>query len=678
MSELQMVHGNDCLAYIERPIGFSACDFGGRSTRAVINDNAFNCKLLGNSHNARIEANYEMRTYTEKIPHDISKRKIGLILDEYDDGGLYVAILGNETIETTKIENYGHRMPGGINCSYEYNLSDGVVRKGGYNGLPLTDLAGDYVNNSCYGHIFLTLGNQYLVSFDEMIDYVPEFNIGCNSQRSLYEHPWTFTNNLNNTMRFGIGEKNISTLAWGYSIFNPLRYVAGNLYSAVTVLDGSIVGNCPLNFPGGWEQLDAFSFDLGTTIESTNQCAIPFNLILTHSEQYAQAYLNSGTVPPDAYLYPLDWNNLPQFDDSEEINPDDVPNNNTPGDDNRDVTPNPPVVPSFTPSQFSNYNWYWLTVGEYADFIRWFWYDVGMSTSFDSIIAKIEGLYNNLSSAVIMARYYPVDISWIGGEGTTENIKLGMIEKSGNYTTISQAHPPTVRKIAHKKIPTKYDSFMDLSPYSQLSLYLPFHGFVDLDINILSGHSIDIYGVYDYLTGTLQYFIYYDDSALINTFVVKLAVDIPLTLQTKNDRDSSAFQNVSSVIGGLIGAGAGVLSGNPIGIAMGATQGVQAFNSANASAPLNVRGTVGETGALYAPPQCAIILRRPTIQPSDKGNRLTTWIEDVGQLCGYGCKLSGLSGYTQCAEPRINFTKTTPLQSEVEEIYNYLKEGVIL
>ena len=246
-----------------------------------------------------------------------------------------------------------------------------------------------------------------------------------------------------------------------------------------------------------------------------------------------------------------------------------------------------------------------------------------------------------------------------------------MIEQRGSsVATISPTTVAPIQEIGHIKIEDKYQSFVDMAPYSQLSLYLPFHGFVDLDINIFSGHSIYVKGIYDHLTGTLQYFLYCDNTWLVNSFTVKMAVDIPMSLQTKNDRDSAIFSNVMNSVSGMMGAGLTLGTGNPIGLVAGAN----AFNSGVNSAPMNVRGTVGESGAFYAPPQCAIILRRPTISKPDQN----TWEKNVGQMCGKGHQLSRLSGLTICYQPRINFANSIPLQSEIEEIYQILTEGVIL
>jgi hypothetical protein len=149
-----------------------------------------------------------------------------------------------------------------------------------------------------------------------------------------------------------------------------------------------------------------------------------------------------------------------------------------------------------------------------------------------------------------------------------------------------------------------------------------------------------------------------------------MAVDIPITLQSKNDRDSAIFSNVSSAVAGLMGGAISVGTGNPLGLVVGAN----AMNSGVASAPMAVKGTVGETGAFYGPSKCKLITKFPVQQKPSSFDQI------VGKQLNKTMKLSNskLSGFTQCYQPRITFSKKVPLRSEIDEIYKLLEEGVIL
>lgn len=708
MSEMIVVNGEECLNYINKPLGlanirdtWSDQQIIGADTPG---DGVFNLRVSAEVGDNRLRNRPNVVTpYLYQVEHDINKRICGFVTDNYSDGGKRVVIMGNERISLTGLKGIALSVGFSGNMMYEVPLG-GEVRKKPYNFNPQIGEAVAHSSSDCGCNGWVRdewagFSDMY-ASFDDTLDYNPRWhnNISIEdvgeTQTQLFSYQGgdfdgqpVLTTDKNNTLVYGeaVLQNNMIYLYGGADSDNPLDCIAGNLYFYLSSVSNSFNGLCPDSFLSP-AYLDQWTAQAGFNAFTFNGICVPYNLILTNSEQSAIAYVENGTLPPDAYLFPLDFDNLPKYDETVPTGdkPDDFPDDNDPDDDDRDFDPTPPETPSFTVNQLTNYNWYWLTVPEWSAFISWFWNDIGDYSDFDDIIAKVKGLYNDVASAVIMCRYYPVDISWIGGLGTQSNIKLGMIEKEGAVDTISQLNALHAVDIGHVHIGTKYKSFMDMSPYSQLSLYLPWHGFIDLDMNLFNGHDVYVKALYDYLSGTIQYYIYYDNELLVNTILCKMAMDIPITLQTKNDRDSAIFNNVSSTIGGLVGAGAGIISGNPIGMALGVTQGVGAFNSANASAPMRLMGNVGESGAYIGCQNCFVVVRRPTIQPSDGNSTtmkgLSTWKKNVGMLCGYGYTLSDLSGqgFTVCHSPRIDFKSTTPLQTEVDEIYSYLEKGVIL
>lgn len=689
--QLQKVTGQDCLSYVDKPLGFA-------DTRSSYDDPANiyrNCGFyLAKASDGGVGGHANWVQQLAMFEHDSTKRIVGYVTNHYKDGGMRVVILGNETIHLSESDLYAFHMSLSFNgwMKYDWSVQDQKEIKSDYVFPPVWD--GVATMGYCRASgVQNGKRPSAHITFDEAIDYpsvlyknasyntYPNFKYRGNDWRTL--HDVQITNNVNNTVTFG---ENVFTSSSGFTINreligNPIQLLGGDFYGLTQQKSSEFYALCPGSMtPSDYNNFFLYS---GEVVTEFNGCCTPFNLLLTENLNYANSYLDSGAIPPDAYLYPLDWNNLPKYDHTPtpDDDPGDNPNNNDPGDNSRIITPNLPQPPYTLPSALSNYNWYWLTIGDFASFINWFWNDIGDYNDFDDIIAKVKGLYNDVASAILMCRFFPVDVSWIGGVGARSPINVGMIQ-TGTLTvdTINSTTIPTIQDIGDITIPNKYNSFCDLPPYSQLSLYLPYYGFVDLDLDILSGHKLYVKGLYDYLSGTIQYFLYCDNQFLINSFLAKMAVDIPLTLQTKNDRDSAVFQNVVSTIGGLVGAGLGIASGNPIGMVMGIQQGANALTGSGMSAPLNVRGSVGEQGAFYSPPKCAIILRRPTIQASDKGNTLNTWKKNIGQLCGYGYTLSSLvgSGFTVCYQPRITFTNTSPYQEEIDEIYDYLTEGVIL
>lgn len=457
---------------------------------------------------------------------------------------------------------------------------------------------------------------------------------------------------------------------FGESVFDQ---ITGDIYTLCFNINSKIVSQ--LNALSQPSPLDFDSHPLETILYGETGGFFnwePYNLIITSSRTQALKYLDDGTIPSDAKIKPLDPSQLPTTDGTpggdggDDGDGSDTPGEN--GDNSRDTDPTPTVQPAVTPLAMTPNNLYWIQAGDLTAFIDWFWEDVGQITDIDDLLDKIKGLYADLASTILNVRYMPINPSWAGSTMQTVGINVGMITCPGNYTKFLNASP-RIEDIGSINIKEKYESFCDYSPYSNMLLYLPFHGMVELDNDFFMGQTLSVKAIYDIMSGTIQYFIFCGD-VMTNSFIAQMAVDIPITLQSKADRDSAIFSNVANATANTIGAGFSAAAGNPIGLIMSTTAATQGGQN---SAPYKLLSTQGETGAFYAPQRCAIYIRRPSYnRPKNYGAR-------VGFPCNKQYTLEKLKGFTTCYNPYIEFTHATkPLQSEIDEIYSLLEKGVIL
>lgn len=689
MSKLRKVTGEACLDYVKKPIGFINKEaFGIGADEYLTHGEWYNVKLHEGTGDMRGGLVYRWNDYISisKFDHVQSKRIVGFVHNKCDDGGLDVIVLGNETLTPTgDMDHYFHRTT--VTAGYGWHSENPLDIEGlgpqlintpikYYPDLSMYDPVDSSNCGLVYTNTAMTptdLSNMIdnICDIEEYTNIWESYNRPCIDRSNMSNN--MLTNNPNTTLRFGgyyLAPN--STFMDGDQLNDPLVYLQGDLYNLCVEKNQFYLAMFPHRFANrsAKQSFVELGVQTGSQLMSFNLVSIPYNLILTDNLNYAQAYLQSGVLPPDAYLFPLDWESLPRY------TPDDDPNDDT--DDGEDPDndpsgvdgdPDPPSVPHSPPQALSPNNYYWLSQSQLEDFFNWFWYDVGRLQDFDDLIKKIEGLYNDLGSTVINIRYMPVQIAWIGGAGDSSPIICGMIEKEGKVPTIAKT-PPPIRDIGHVKVPKKFSSFASYSPYSESVLYLPYYGFINIDMDLFTGHEIYIKAIYDHLTGTIQYLIYYENEYLVNSVVAKMAVDIPITLQSKNDRDSAIFSNVSNAVSGLIGAGVSMGTGNPLGLIVGAN----ALNSGVHSAPMTVRGVVGESGAFYAPSYCKLFTQFPIEAKPSQFNKF------VGKLVNKTMYLNSeeLGGYTECYNPRITFSNTIPLLEEEEEIYDYLTKGVIL
>lgn len=715
----RIVTGSACLNYVDNDIGFVSCASASKDTiysyRIGIDrlDSFFPVGEMAvqfvdpTTYQSQLE--YQRNIIIDKFSH--TNRVCGLILSDNDDGSYRVAILGTDILDRN--ESLAHS---GVSCSIiTETINVGESDTYDFPGLPIYN---GTASDPCYAYVTVIDGATNTgerVPVSDLFDVSLKFGL---NNRNITSETFTTTGKYNNniitgqdssyqltadkntTLQLGIPIDDLTTVTFNshcfmYDTYNTIFDAwEGNYYDlidaiyqsiriqsakkpAVLVAEGGLLnmftradlkGDPKL---AGYEgKTHAFNFT-------------PFNLILTRNESQALAYLQNGTLPSDAFLYPLDWQNLPRTDgtpSSDQQDPDYKPPSGEDGDSGIDGTPTRDADPQITSNMLTNNNLYWLQAGQLESFITWFWQNAGEIIELDDLWDRIKGLYNDLASAIINIRYFPVDPYYIGGVSDTTNIALSSIEMP--ITGIKKLNKTKLRKrtLGEITIPNKYNAFTDYSPYTSLMLYLPFHGWIDLDIDIFTGNKLQVRCVYDHISGTIQYGVYViskNREFLLNTVIAKMAVDIPITLQSKNDRDSAIFNNVTNAFGNLLGAGASAVSGNPIGLVM-STAGVA--SSGTQSAPLKVNGTVGETGAFFMPNKCAVYIKRPSYnRPKNYGSR-------VGFPSNKGGKLSEFSGFTTVYNPQITFSGNTnadnvtikPLQSEIDEIYSALEKGVIL
>lgn len=693
LSDLEKVSGNECLQYINRMVGFGSHSISGGTIRNILLEADSFVKREGTSEDIVSTGIYV--THLFRWRHDTSKRKIGLVLGKSEDGGYEVALLGNEKIANgvySSVDDTGWcdytsiRYSCGLRQSYTYELADNIYhRDDAYSVYPTCSIYGA-IGSSGVPAYSVDINEQFnYLNFDETNNYIPQWTYTRSVQpfhdnwryngKVTQSQAYNLTTNKKTTMVFGHRETNVFKFPKFYKD-NPLRVLGGNLYQWACDVAFALESYFPpiileTAFENYFLEFQLEDIEDMENSKGCNLTSVPYNIILTYDENQAKRYLQDGTLPSDAFLFPLDFDNLPTYQSDDSSDEDDDNGQGDLDDDSRDCDEDLPKVPTYTPSSLNTNNVYLLTAGEVNQIINWLWNDVGSVQDLDDLVTKIQGLTSDLIQNFLMFRVMPVKPAWIGGAGNSTHFVVGSVEKAGEYMTLAKGNPPIVH-IGSYNFGNKFNTFkfLNYSPYSDFKLYLPYHGIVDIDVSVFQGHSLDVYAVYDYMTGTITYMIYSDNTWLVNTYTAKMAVDLSVSLQTKNDRDSAIFGNVSNAVAGVMSAGASVASGNPIGLVMGA----QAIAQQTHSAPFKAMGQVGEMGAFYTPQRCKVLIRRPVpTTPS-------TYNQNVGRQAYYSTTLAKLKGkgYTKCINPRLKFTKTIPLADEEEKINQLLSEGVYL
>ena len=330
-------------------------------------------------------------------------------------------------------------------------------------------------------------------------------------------------------------------------------------------------------------------------------------------------------------------------------------------------TPTPPILP-ILPLPFSSttglISVYHPTQSELLSFASWLWV-----TWQDATIDKI---WNNPFDGVItLFELYctPTDVG-------RKNIRSGFLDSGVNSAIISRYTEINCGSIA---VPEYYGNYFDYAPYSKCHIYLPFIGIVELNVDDIVGHGVNVTYRIDEYNGSCIAMITcakstsvngteVDYSSVIYQFSGNCAVELPLAggsqAAIKAGMIEAAAWGLGSVIGGVMGGASLGQIGQ--GLAYGAASAVHSVVSAKSS--VQHSGSFGSSyGAMGAKNPYLIVTRPKQIQ-----------VPNYNALYGYQAhkmvRIGDCSGYLRCRE--VHVISLTASDEEKAQIEQLLKTGV--
>ena len=229
------------------------------------------------------------------------------------------------------------------------------------------------------------------------------------------------------------------------------------------------------------------------------------------------------------------------------------------------------------------------------------------------------------------------------------------------------------------KIEEYYGSFLDYSPYTAISIYLPYIGFKALDVSKCMGKTINVtYGV-DFAQGiATAYLSYYegDNKQVFAEYSGQMGIPVKVTGKNTSPVEN-AVKDAAFSLAGLAVAAIAVAATPATGGASLAATGLAASSIANFGAKTYTAATVqadsvsvGNAGAenwLLSPQGCYVYIQRAR----------TATPENFADINGWATRYTGLvsefTGYLECSEV-VNTVNTTAEEKNL--ITNLLKQGV--
>ena len=305
--------------------------------------------------------------------------------------------------------------------------------------------------------------------------------------------------------------------------------------------------------------------------------------------------------------------------------------------------------------------------------------------------------YEDLVKRVLTLRSMPYKFLEIWGNEHLEQIQIGSWEMTTQGYRMIEQGPNSGADLETQtiRIPRHYGDFRDDTPYTNISLYCPFCGTMELDPTIYLGHEVHLRAAQNIFTGEIMWYVFVDGH-LHDTMTGMANVDVPLSgeswgsyaqlqMMLKSNRVENIATGVNAVLGNIAGATISGSFGNTWGVIIQAGMGVanlgkyavadhaisEQISKSHPSPSLIQKGTSSLMANMEMSP-AIYIFRTQTIPDWN--------FQSYGHTHGFACykpgKLSDFRGFTVVDKPDI--TGLSCSEEEKEIIYQYLVTGVRL
>lgn len=387
------------------------------------------------------------------------------------------------------------------------------------------------------------------------------------------------------------------------------------------------------------------------------------------------------------------WNVLLNLD-TEHIYDYDDPNNNDPnknnegGNGDNDNDDGPPILPPSLPdadmTDAGSIRLYAPTKAELRSFMQY----LHSAAPVESVMK----LWQNPIQGVVSLHYLPYPL----------RLKANSTEEIGfvGLSTGCQAHAAEqwqTINFSYAYCPTNKNTYLDRSPYTRISIYLPGIGIRTLNADDCIGKYIFVVYNCDNVSGQCVAFISVgstnDSSKATVRYSYSGSLAAPMPINQSNW--GQTYVAAATLAAGAIAAGATAVGGSAAGTAAAESAAGTGVNMAGATAEdisiarvskgvanvgssisnlakpnITRSGTISGTTALMGIRRPYLIIEKPNVQDYDLFNKMK------GYALGKTFKLNELKGYTEVE--KIHLTGIPATAGELAEIEQLLTQGVIL
>lgn len=268
-------------------------------------------------------------------------------------------------------------------------------------------------------------------------------------------------------------------------------------------------------------------------------------------------------------------------------------------------------------------------------------------------------------TAVICAMMFPFDLKSDGGMLVRGDMRIGTYSfippSAHSVFQVNEAY----KKILHVgsyKLERFYGSFLDFTPYTKISIFLPYAGRFELDPALVQNKILEVYYEVDVVSGEGRAIVE-SEGIEIGNYPCMLGVPMFFSVSDKD-------MNLQAVSQGMITAAIGGVMQNPSVVIGGMGSAVNSTVDAmiTPQSTLNGQGACSTIDRVLSQDVYLTITRPETAVPKNY-NKI------YGRPSLITSSLRALKGFTSCDNVKLAIKGT---KQELEQIENLLKEGVVI
>lgn len=325
---------------------------------------------------------------------------------------------------------------------------------------------------------------------------------------------------------------------------------------------------------------------------------------------------------------------------------------------------------------------YALTQAQLAEFSR----TITAEGFWDTIWESLKNTFNNPFEAIVSCRWIPFSVSSLSG--TVKNIFITYADTNvqGKLLTDNFVSQSSSMSLPRADV---NPSFLDVSPFTSATLYLPFIGTVALDVDAYyKSDLVSISMKCDVVTGDIVYTIGSSFTAFTSTYSGNCATQIPLSNSMVDSLGMLA--STAGVIGGVVSTVRAIKS--PISVLtssynetksmLSRETAIQAGALATGASALGVAKSAevhtstngalsSRIGAKVSLSIQMVVMRSRVLETILSASRIATF----GLPCYKTLQLSNLNGYCQCNGASVSAPAT---DAEINAINSLVNSGIYI